>query len=266
MAQIRQGGMDWLVGPDDGFPAAISWGAYPMAPWAGRIRGGGFMFDGQRWQLPPSLGPHAIHGVAFLRRWQVVERSAGSLHLALALGEARALAVWRARCWQTITLEPQRLSLRLQPARRRPRHAAPGAGLAPLVSANWTASSSIRAPITHATPRASPACRWPRRRGRRTIAHLRDTPVVIEREGCRARSCARTATTGCTTTRPRTRPASSRRAGRRMRSTCAPAKRWHRVKRSRPGSTWILVEQAGRKARAPSPGYAEMRDQPCLVG
>ena len=52
IAQIRYQGVEQLVGPDDGFPAAIAWGSYPMLPWAGRIRDGRFEFAGRQWQVP----------------------------------------------------------------------------------------------------------------------------------------------------------------------------------------------------------------------
>jgi len=49
----------------------IYWGAYPMAPWAGRIRHGRFSFAGRDHQLPLGLPPHAIHGVVYDRPWAV---------------------------------------------------------------------------------------------------------------------------------------------------------------------------------------------------
>jgi len=86
IAQISVAGFDWLIGPDAGHPGAISWGAYPMLPWAGRIRQGRFVFEGGRYQLPVNLGPHAIHGVGFDRPWQVLEQvDATRLHLGLSL-------------------------------------------------------------------------------------------------------------------------------------------------------------------------------------
>jgi aldose 1-epimerase len=50
----------------------ISWGSYPMAPWAGRIRHGELAFRGHTHRLPLGMPPHAIHGVVFDRAWQVV--------------------------------------------------------------------------------------------------------------------------------------------------------------------------------------------------
>ncbi len=49
----------------------VSWGAYPMAPWAGRIRRGTFTFAGVERHLPITMPPHAIHGVVYDRPWTV---------------------------------------------------------------------------------------------------------------------------------------------------------------------------------------------------
>jgi len=87
LSAIRYEGVDWLVGPDQGFPGAISWGCYPMLPWAGRIRSGRFQFEARDHALPVNLGPHAIHGVAFDRPWRVLEQQRTELTLALSLEE-----------------------------------------------------------------------------------------------------------------------------------------------------------------------------------
>lgn len=49
----------------------ITWGCYPMAPFAGRIREGSFRFDGQTHVLPRTLPPHAIHGTVLDRAWTI---------------------------------------------------------------------------------------------------------------------------------------------------------------------------------------------------
>jgi aldose 1-epimerase len=51
----------------------ITWGSYPMAPWAGRIRHGRFAFAGAGHRLPLGMPPHAIHGVVYDRPWRVVD-------------------------------------------------------------------------------------------------------------------------------------------------------------------------------------------------
>lgn len=65
-------GRSLLIGADDPDRAhPMTWGAFPMAPWVGRIRRGRFRFDGVDHQLEPNLGPHAIHGTTFDRPWNV---------------------------------------------------------------------------------------------------------------------------------------------------------------------------------------------------
>ena len=58
-------GLDLLVPPD---VDDHNYGAFPMAPWAGRIRHGQFRFDGTDYRLPCNQPPHAIHGIARDRR------------------------------------------------------------------------------------------------------------------------------------------------------------------------------------------------------
>ena len=47
----------------------MTWGAYPMVPWAGRVRDGRFEWDGHVQQLPLALPPHAIHGTVYETPW-----------------------------------------------------------------------------------------------------------------------------------------------------------------------------------------------------
>jgi aldose 1-epimerase len=67
------------VPPLDG-PHPLTWGCYPMAPWAGRIRGGRFAFEGIEHQLPINHSDgdgrqrsHAIHGLVYDRDWPAVD-------------------------------------------------------------------------------------------------------------------------------------------------------------------------------------------------
>lgn len=57
--------------PDD----PISWGAYPMVPWAGRVDRGIFRFRDEDHQLPINQPPHAIHGTGFSAHWRLVGES-----------------------------------------------------------------------------------------------------------------------------------------------------------------------------------------------
>ncbi len=53
--------------------SVLHWGAFPMVPWAGRIRHGRFRFDGQHYALPATFEGHAIHGVGYDRPWTVLD-------------------------------------------------------------------------------------------------------------------------------------------------------------------------------------------------
>ena len=112
IAQIRYDGVDWLLGPDDGVPETIAWGCYPMVPWAGRVRGGRFDFDGSSHALPVNFGGHAIHGVGFSRPWRIDTLDADSATLSLALPRD---AYWPfgGTATQSVQLSDNRLHLEL---------------------------------------------------------------------------------------------------------------------------------------------------------
>ena len=65
IAQMTHRGRPLLVeyGPETS--AMNAWGMFPMVPWAGRVRDGRFDFQGDRYQLPPNLDEHAVHGAEF---------------------------------------------------------------------------------------------------------------------------------------------------------------------------------------------------------
>jgi galactose mutarotase-like enzyme len=63
----------------------IRWGSYPMAPWAGRVRRGRFAFEGRTYDLPLGMPPHAIHGVAYDRPWEIAAADARSATFRIAL-------------------------------------------------------------------------------------------------------------------------------------------------------------------------------------
>jgi aldose 1-epimerase len=60
----------------------VAWGSFPMVPYAGRIRGGAFSFEGRTYRLPTTMPPHAIHGTVLERRWHLV----GDATIAIDLG------------------------------------------------------------------------------------------------------------------------------------------------------------------------------------
>lgn len=71
LASVVVAGHELLVNEGEAHP--MQWGCYPMAPWAGRVRHGRFAFRGRTYQLPLGMPPHAIHGTAYDRPWQVLD-------------------------------------------------------------------------------------------------------------------------------------------------------------------------------------------------
>jgi aldose 1-epimerase len=68
IAALRLDGLDILVPAGYG---PLAWGAYPMVPWAGRLRDGILRWDGAEHALPTHLlPPHAIHGTLVEAAWE----------------------------------------------------------------------------------------------------------------------------------------------------------------------------------------------------
>lgn len=85
IAQITVAGTPLLVGRDDVGGNPLAWGAYPMVPWAGRIRDGRFEFRGTTYELPRNHDGHAMHGVGFTSAWTVTGRAPSRIELQLDL-------------------------------------------------------------------------------------------------------------------------------------------------------------------------------------
>jgi aldose 1-epimerase len=118
LASLVVAGHELLVGPE---PDPMTWGCYPMAPWAGRVRHGRFCLDGEEHQLPVTLGPHAIHGTAYVVPWRCEPEPLGEdgpgggarVTLAVELGPDRSWP-FPARLEQRVWLTPDRLRLDLR--------------------------------------------------------------------------------------------------------------------------------------------------------
>ena len=70
IASLLVDGRELLV--TSGF-GSFGWGSFPMVPFAGRLRDARLEFGGRTYELPANEPPHALHGTAFERPWQVVE-------------------------------------------------------------------------------------------------------------------------------------------------------------------------------------------------
>ena len=82
VAQITVAGTPLLKGVVGDHP--MSWGSFPMAPWAGRIRHGRFSFNGEH-QLAINLPPHAIHGTVFETPWTIDDAGRDYCEMSCAL-------------------------------------------------------------------------------------------------------------------------------------------------------------------------------------
>jgi aldose 1-epimerase len=81
LASFRIEGLEILKTKATHQTEAISWGAYPMAPWAGRIRKGLFYFEDRAYQLAINNPPHALHGTACFNKWTASSNSSCSIQL-----------------------------------------------------------------------------------------------------------------------------------------------------------------------------------------
>lgn len=86
-------------------------GCFPMAPFAGRTRGGRFSWSGQTHQLEANHAGHAMHGTVFDRRWLLELAEVGYLRLRSDLQPG-----WPYEGWvvQEVLLTDRCLELRLE--------------------------------------------------------------------------------------------------------------------------------------------------------
>lgn len=111
LASIEVAGLELLVGRPRGEPDPLSWGMYPMAPWAGRVRNGRFTFDGTDHRLVANLAPHAIHGTAFEQIWTVQAVADDRCDLVVGLGDGWPFP---GRVTQRIAVDPGGLHFELE--------------------------------------------------------------------------------------------------------------------------------------------------------
>ncbi len=91
-------------------PDPMGWGCYPMVPFAGRIADGTIDIDGTIHKLPPTLGPHAIHGYGYLQPWRIVATTNTSC---TTQWEFTKPWPWKGMATQHVEVFPSRIELSL---------------------------------------------------------------------------------------------------------------------------------------------------------
>ena len=112
LASLVVHGHELLVRPEPDRPHdPLLTGSYPMAPFAGRLRGGRFRWGGAVHQLPANHGGHAIHGTTFDTRWLIEHAERDYLRIRSRLDPEWPFPGWAI---QELALNAERLELRLE--------------------------------------------------------------------------------------------------------------------------------------------------------
>ena len=112
LASLVVDGHEVLVQPERGQPPdPLLWGCYPMAPFAGRTRGGRFRWGGKVHELAANHAGHAMHGTVFDERWLIEQCDQTYIRLRRRLDPRWPFAGWAV---QEMALSPRRLELRLE--------------------------------------------------------------------------------------------------------------------------------------------------------
>ena len=109
ISSFTVGDLELLRTPDDD-PGGTHWGAFVMAPWAGRTRRGRFTFDDAVERLPRNAGEHAIHGTVRDQPWTVQWLDAHAVQVTCPFGTTWP---WPGYAAHTITVLPDHVELEL---------------------------------------------------------------------------------------------------------------------------------------------------------
>lgn len=113
VASLSCGGLDVLRPMPEGSVEILDAGCFPLTPYANRITGGRFVFEGREIELPvlPAFAPHALHGDGWRSAWSVEAQDGASVTLAHR-HEAGAWP-WAYEARQVFTLTGQGLHVAL---------------------------------------------------------------------------------------------------------------------------------------------------------
>lgn len=81
LTSLVAGGAERLLDTAGSHDPRMGWGAFLMAPWAGRLENATVPWEGQHHRIPATHGRHAIHGVTLDARWELEERGDRSVVL-----------------------------------------------------------------------------------------------------------------------------------------------------------------------------------------
>lgn len=112
---LRRGERDVLRPAPDGASGPLETACFPLTPYANRIAGGRFVFEGREVVIPalPAFAPHALHGDGWLKPWAVETPEPESVAMTLD-GGGDPYWPWPYRARQTGTLTTDGLEIRLE--------------------------------------------------------------------------------------------------------------------------------------------------------
>ena len=111
VASLAKAGRDVLRPTPEGATDPLDFACFPLVPYANRIEGGQFAFEGREVSLPvlPRFAPHALHGEGWLGLWAIIEQTDDRLVLSFEGGDWP----WRYEGHQTLTLSDEGLRIDL---------------------------------------------------------------------------------------------------------------------------------------------------------
>lgn len=140
-------GRDVLRPAPDQLDSPLAASSFPLAPYANRIDGGAFVFEGRAVRLPatPQFEPHALHGVGWRSRWNVVSAQDGTVDLVLA-AESGPEWPWAWTASHRLTLNEDGLEMSLNLANKDAVPMPAGLGLHPYFAVEPATRLRLSAP------------------------------------------------------------------------------------------------------------------------
>lgn len=140
-------GRDVLRPAPDDLDSPLAASSFPLAPYANRIDGGAFAFEGGAVRLPatPGFAPHALHGVGWRVTWNVLRGHGGTVDLVLA-AEAGPEWPWAWTASHRLTLSEDGLEMSLTIANEDAAPMPAGLGLHPYFAVEPATRLQLAAP------------------------------------------------------------------------------------------------------------------------